>query len=74
VNTSETVSRLRSTVVEFSTLYPQYRKVYAVRRGYVPGIYYRWSDCELQVKGFSGARYKDFKSIVEAKEWLRSGV
>jgi hypothetical protein len=55
---SESVSRPRNNVAKVSTLYPQYRKVYVVRRGYVPGIYYKWSDSELQVKGFSGARYK----------------
>jgi hypothetical protein len=71
---TEAVSRPRSSIAEVSTMYPQYREVYAVCRGYVPGIYYRWSDCKLQGKGFLGARYKGFKSIVEVEEWLRSGV
>lgn len=35
---------------------------YAVAKGKSPGIYLLWSECEEQVKGFSGAIYKKFKS------------
>uniref|UniRef100_A0A336MY29 Ribonuclease H n=1 Tax=Culicoides sonorensis TaxID=179676 RepID=A0A336MY29_CULSO len=31
---------------------------YAVANGKIPGIYKTWTECENQVKGFSGAKYK----------------
>uniref|UniRef100_A0A336LL17 Ribonuclease H n=1 Tax=Culicoides sonorensis TaxID=179676 RepID=A0A336LL17_CULSO len=31
---------------------------YAVANGKIPGIYKTWAECENQVKGFSGAKYK----------------
>lgn len=48
-------------------------KYYAVKSGRIPGIYLSWSDCELQVKGFSGAIYKSFTGKKEAEEFI-SGV
>ena len=30
-------------------------KWYAVKRGFVPGIYRTWGECETQVRGFRGA-------------------
>ena len=41
-------------------------KFYAVAAGRKPGIYLTWVDCERQVKGFSGARFKSFKTREEA--------
>ena len=41
-------------------------KIYAVRKGRIPGIYYSWKECEQQVKGFSGAEYKGFLTEKEA--------
>ncbi|WP_298705783.1 ribonuclease H family protein [uncultured Veillonella sp.] len=46
------------------------KKYYAVQRGHTPGIYERWADCEAQVKGFSGAVYKSFPTLAEAKAFL----
>lgn len=46
------------------------KKVYAVRKGTVPGIYATWAECEAQVRGVSGAEYKGFKSEAEARAWL----
>lgn len=43
---------------------------YSVKRGVKPGIYHTWSKCEENVKGFSGAIYKKFKNLDEAKEFL----
>lgn len=43
---------------------------YAVARGRTPGIFQTWADCESQVKGFSGARYKKFDSVVEAQNFI----
>ena len=48
-------------------------KVYAVRKGRSPGLYHTWSECERQVKGFSGAQYKSFATLAEAKEYLGEG-
>ena len=45
-------------------------KYYAVRKGKTPGIYNSWSECKLQVDGFSGAEYKSFKSEEEAREYI----
>ena len=44
---------------------------YAVRVGNLPGIYNTWSECERQVKGFKGAKFKKFKLYDEAMEFLQ---
>ncbi|MBZ2057985.1 ribonuclease H1 domain-containing protein [Streptococcus sanguinis] len=36
------------------------------------GIYITWEEAEKQVKGFSGAVYKSFKTYIEAEEFLNS--
>ena len=36
------------------------KKVYAVRVGRSCGLFTSWADCEKQVAGFPGARYKSF--------------
>lgn len=43
---------------------------YAVRVGNAPGIYNTWSECEYQVKGFKGAKFKKFKSYDEALAFI----
>ena len=43
---------------------------YAVRVGNAPGIYNTWSECENQVKGFKGAKFKKFKSYDEALAFI----
>jgi len=45
-------------------------KYYAVKKGQRPGIYTTWDSCQKQVIGYSGAEYKSFKSLDEAKAWL----
>ncbi|MCX7861643.1 MAG: ribonuclease H family protein [Bacteroidales bacterium] len=42
------------------------KKYYVVWKGYEPGIYTSWEDCQLQIKGFPGAQYKSFKTLEEA--------
>ena len=37
-------------------------KYYAVKKGRNPGIYTSWDSCLKEVKGFSGAVYKSFKT------------
>jgi ribonuclease HI len=38
------------------------------------GIVNSWKNCEKKVSGINGARYKGFKSLKEAKEWLALGA
>ena len=46
------------------------KKVYAVKKGTVTGIFYNWDDCKASVDGYPGAEYKGFSSEAEAKEYL----
>ncbi|WML51700.1 viroplasmin family protein [Neobacillus sp. PS3-12] len=45
-------------------------KFYAVKVGRRPGIYMTWAETEEQVKGFSGAIYKSFKTNKEAQKFF----
>jgi ribonuclease HI len=47
------------------------QKLYAVRKGRVPGIYSSWEKCSQQVTGFPGAVYKSFESRAAAEQFLR---
>ena len=47
------------------------RKFYVVWEGRVPGIYDTWEECQEQVEGFPGARYKSFSSQTAATEAFR---
>jgi viroplasmin and RNaseH domain-containing protein len=49
-------------------------KYYAVRQGYQRGIFMSWPECELQVKGYSGAEFKSFKSYEAAIEYMERRV
>lgn len=42
-------------------------KYYVVWQGAQPGIYDNWTDCQAQIKGYKGARYKGFPSLAEAE-------
>ncbi len=44
------------------------QKYYVVWEGHEPGIYTSWPECQRQVNGFEGARYKSFKSKEEADD------
>lgn len=46
------------------------KKFYAVKIGNEPGIYTTWEECESQVKGYSGAKFKSFFSEEEAISYL----
>jgi ribonuclease HI len=51
------------------------KKFYAVIRGYRPGIYTAWygpGGSEEQVRGYTGAIYKGFVTVEEARRWLAS--
>lgn len=38
------------------------RKYYVVWEGLAPGVYDSWEECQMQVEGYPGARYKSFPS------------
>ena len=42
-------------------------KYYVVWVGNNPGIYNSWTDCQLQIKGYAGAKYKAFKTFEAAQ-------
>ena len=44
------------------------QKYYVVWRGYEPGIYTSWPECQAQVMGFAGALYKSYTTEAEARE------
>jgi viroplasmin and RNaseH domain-containing protein len=46
------------------------KKVYAVRKGRKNGLFYTWPQCQEQIKGYSGAEYKSFKTEEEANAYL----
>ncbi len=46
------------------------KKVYAVKAGRETGLFTSWSECEKQVKGYQGARFKGFATAQEALAWL----
>lgn len=45
-------------------------KYYAVLSGYHPGIYKTWPECEKEVKGYSGAKYKSFVNLKDAEDYI----
>lgn len=45
-------------------------KYYTVWAGHNIGVYDSWTECQLQIKGFPGARYKGFETREEAEEAL----
>lgn len=45
-------------------------KVYAVKVGMTPGLYYSWEECKAVVNGYPGAKYKSFATEEEANAWL----
>ena len=46
------------------------KQYYVVIKGRTPGIYTNWEDCKAQVNGYKGAKYKGFKSIQEAQQYI----
>lgn len=47
----------------------QLHKFYAVIRGYKPGIYESWQECDKNISGFSEAQYKKFDTLDEAEKY-----
>lgn len=52
----------------FFTMAKKKKKYYVVWEGMEPGIYDTWATCQVQIKGFTGARYKSFTSKEAAEE------
>ncbi len=49
------------------------KKFYAVKKGYNTGIFNTWDECKKNIDGFSGAIYKSFTSLEDAKNFLDGG-
>lgn len=49
------------------------QKYYVVWHGKEPGIYLTWAECERQVKGVQGARYKAFPTMEAAQSAFEAG-
>lgn len=43
------------------------QKYYVVWRGRSPGVYRSWDDCQSQIFGFEGAKYKSFDRLSDAE-------
>lgn len=46
------------------------KKFYAVRNGRSVGIFTSWDECKNSIEGFSGAQYKGFMTLEEAKAYM----
>ena len=44
------------------------QKFYVVWEGLEPGIYTSWDNCKKQIQGYPNAKYKSFKTKLEAEE------
>lgn len=45
-------------------------KYYAVKVGLTPGIYSNWQECQANVIGYPGAKYKSFSTLEEASQFV----
>lgn len=43
-------------------------KFYVVWEGHQPGVYSAWTECQNQISGFSGAKYKSFSTLAAAEK------
>lgn len=48
------------------------KKVYAVRKGNIPGVFFSWDECKKSIDGYSGVEYKGFASEKEAQAYLHN--
>lgn len=49
-------------------------KYYVVAKGRKTGIFNTWAECEEQVKGFKGAKYKSYHDLEEAQFALKNDL
>jgi ribonuclease HI len=47
---------------------------YAVKEGVNPGIYLTWKECQAQVMGYSGAKFKKFNIRADADKFVNGAV
>ena len=47
---------------------------YGVLSGRMPGIYKTWRECQRQVVGFKGARFKGFVTLAEAESYMQGAA
>ena len=47
---------------------------YGVLAGRKPGIYRTWAECQRQVIGFKGAKFKGFVTLEEAEAFMAAGM
>lgn len=50
------------------------KKIYAVKKGKVTGVFHTWDECKASVDGYPGAEYKGFTSLEEAEDYLKVRV
>lgn len=50
------------------------KKTYAVKIGRQTGLFSTWAECEKQVKGYQGAKFKGFTNAQEAAAWLAEPI
>lgn len=51
---------------------PKARKANVAYVGRQPSIYLTWAECDAQVSGFKGNRYKAYQNLEEAgSEWMK---
>ncbi|KAF9426440.1 hypothetical protein BGZ94_006523, partial [Podila epigama] len=46
---------------------------YAVHVGKTKGVYFTWPECEKQIKGVVGAKFKKFETLKEAETFVKEG-
>src|SRR5262245_8338604 len=49
-------------------------KYYVVWKGRQPGVFATWAECNRQVAGYSGARFKSFPTRADAERAYREGA
>ena len=47
------------------------KKFYVVWEGAKTGVFDDWRDCEKQIKGYAGAKYKSFETLAAAEAAFR---
>lgn len=50
------------------------KKIYAVKKGKITGVFDSWEQCKASVTGYPGAEYKGFATLTEAESYLGQGA
>jgi len=46
-------------------------KFYAIHKGFHPGIYSSWEECNREVSEYRGAKFKSFRSRHEVEDFIK---